>query len=157
MCHFSPSLKFVAILSSGMSQRPTTLERLRQPVAGYGLPARAGVALVTALLGNLAVLNVAITAELAPDLMALAYPPVAVLTTAGVVGGVVVFRVLESRSETPTRTFTRVALGVLVLSFIPDIGIMLADDTATAAGVGALAVMHLTTAVACIAFVPSGE
>ncbi|MFC4408483.1 DUF6069 family protein [Haloarchaeobius iranensis] len=140
-----------------MSQRTTTLERLRQPVAGYGLPARAVVAIVTALLGNLAIVNLAISADLAPDLMALSYPPVVLLTVVGVLGATVVYRLLESRVDAPTRTFTRLAWAVLVLSFLPDIGILLADDTATAAGVGALAFMHLTTAVACIAFVPSGE
>jgi hypothetical protein len=140
-----------------MSQRTTTLERLRQSVTGYGLPARAGVALVTALLGNLAIVNLAISAELAPDLLALSYPPVVFLTVVGVLGATVVYWLLESRAESPTRTFTRLAWAVLVLSFVPDIGILLADDTATVAGVGALAFMHLTVGVACIAFLPSGE
>lgn len=140
-----------------MSQRPTTIERLRGPVAGYGLPARTAVALAAALLGNLAVLNLATAADLAPDLLALAYPPVVFLTTVGVLGAAGVYRLLESRSETPTHGFTRLAWGVLVLSFVPDLGILLLDDAATAAGVGALAFMHVTTAVACIAFVPSGE
>jgi hypothetical protein len=150
-------LKFLPAVRPGMSQRTTTLERLRQPVAGYGLPARTGVALVAALLGNLAIVNLAISADLAPDLMALSYPPVAFLTVVGVLGAAVVYRLLESRVQSQTRTFTRLAWALLVLSFVPDIGILLVDDTATAAGVGALAFMHLTTAVACIAFIPSGE
>ncbi|MFD1645498.1 DUF6069 family protein [Haloarchaeobius litoreus] len=140
-----------------MSQRTTTIERLREPVASYGLPARTAVALVAALLGNLAILNLAISAALAPDLMALDYPPVAILTTVGVLGAAVVYWLLSTRVESPTQTFTGLAWGVLVLSFVPDIGILLVDETATAAGVGALAFMHLTAAVACIAFIPSGD
>ncbi|WP_440989947.1 DUF6069 family protein [Haloarchaeobius baliensis] len=140
-----------------MSQRTTTIERLRQPVAGYGLPVRTVVALVAALLGNLAIVNLAISAALAPDLMALSYPPVVFLTTVGVVGAAVVYWLLSTRVDSPTRTFTRLAMGVLVLSFVPDIGILVVDETATAAGVGALVVMHVTAAVACIAFIPSGD
>ncbi|WP_256300026.1 DUF6069 family protein [Haloarchaeobius salinus] len=140
-----------------MSQRTTTIERLREPVAGYGLPARTVVALVASLLGNLAIVNLAISADLAPDLPALSYPPVVFLTTVGVLGAAVVYWLLSTRVETPTGTFTRLAWAVLVLSFVPDIAVLLLDETATAAGVGALVFMHVTAAVACIAFIPSGD
>lgn len=140
-----------------MSQRTTTIERLRGSVAGYGLPVRTVVALVAALLGNIAIVNIAISTDLAPELLALSYPPVAFLTTVGVLGAAVVYWLLSTRVDSPTRTFTRLAWAVLVLSFVPDIGILLVDETATAAGVGALALMHLTAAVACIAFIPAAE
>ncbi|WP_435347416.1 DUF6069 family protein [Haloarchaeobius sp. HRN-SO-5] len=140
-----------------MSHDTTTLDSLRRPVAGYGLPVRALVALAAAVVGNVAVVTAADAAGIAPDLTALDYPPVLFLTTVGVVAATGVYWVIARRVDDPTRTFTRVAALALVLSFLPDVGLLLGDPAATVSGVATLAFMHVVAAVACVAFLPTGE
>ena len=68
---------------------------------------------------------------LSQDLMGLAkffqYSVIAVWTLLGVGGVTLVSRALTRRSGTPGRTFIRVGL-VVVLPFVPDIGLALFDD-----------------------------
>jgi hypothetical protein len=59
-------------------------------------------------------------AGIAPDFMALTYPPVVFLSVVGALGATVVYALLQCRSRDPDRTFARVAAVVLVLSFVPD-------------------------------------
>jgi divalent metal cation (Fe/Co/Zn/Cd) transporter len=76
---------------------------------------------------------------------------VALFTAFGAVGATVVYGAIHGRSETPDRTFSLVAAVALVLSLIPDIGLIQSDPSVTV-GVGVvLMVLHVTTAVACVA------
>jgi hypothetical protein len=147
----------VAAVTRAVSHDSSTLDSLRRPLAGYGLPVRALVALLTSLLGNVAIVTVADAVGIAPDLTALSYPPVVFLTTVGVVGATVVYWAIARRVDDPARTFTRLATAVLVVSFVPDLGILVGDETATVAGVLALASMHVVAAVACVGFLPAGD
>ncbi len=81
-----------------------------------------------------------------------AFPQIAIFTILGVVGGAGVFAYLLRRSPTPVATFNRIALVVLLLSFIPDLGILVGDPDPeqfpgiSTAGVVALILMHIVTA-----------
>jgi low temperature requirement protein LtrA len=90
-------------------------------------------------------------AGIAPDFMALTYPPVVFLSVVGALGATVVYALLQRRSRDPDRTFARVAAVVLVLSFVPDVGLLVGDPAATVLGVVVLIVMHVVVASASVA------
>jgi hypothetical protein len=108
------------------------------------------VAVVGSVLVNAALLAVVLATDLVPPFMALSYPPVVFLSAVGAVGATLVYGVLARRGGNYDRTFRRVAVAVLVLSFIPDIGILVGDPAATLPAVLVLMVMHVTVAAVCI-------
>ena len=75
-----------------------------------------------------------------------------------VVSGLVavgVFAAIRRFSRDPVRLFRRIAIGVLVLSFLPDLGLLGAGAAATfpgatPAGVGLLMLMHVAAAVVIV-------
>jgi len=69
---------------------------------------------------NVVIAFVAITAGVAPNLDPLSYGPVLLFTTLGVAGATVVYALLDRFVANADRTFTLLAAGVLVLSWIPD-------------------------------------
>lgn len=115
--------------------------------------ARRGVtAIVIALLGNALVLAVARELlDLAPDLQALAWGPVILFTTLGVVGAAVVYAILTRYVSDPNRTFTTVAAVALAVSLLPDLGLLANDPAATIPSVAALMIMHGVAAAASVA------
>lgn len=115
------------------------------------LPKRGGVALVLSLLINYLLLTVILQLELVATYEHLAYTPVTLWTTVGVVGATVVYGLLHRWSETPDRTFVRVAIAVLLLSFVPDGALLVFDEAATVGAVTALAILHIPPAAVCIA------
>jgi hypothetical protein len=115
-----------------------------------GLLRRGGIALGVALLVNLLVTFAARSAGLAPDLMALNYGPVTVVTTVGVAGATAVYALLGRVVADPDRTFTLVAVVVLAVSLIPNVVAVPTQPGGTVAGSAALGVMHVTTALACV-------
>jgi hypothetical protein len=121
------------------------------PVDVGALARRGTVALVLAWMVNVAIVFGAEFAEIAPLLEPLSVGPVLVVTTLGVVGATVVYGLLSRSRENPDRLFTGVAAVVLVLSLIPDVTYAPTIADATTAGVALLAVMHVTTAVVCVA------
>jgi len=113
---------------------------------------RGTAAAALSTLVNAGVVAVAQSADVAPEFRALTYPPVIVLTVAGAVGATVVYALLARRNGRETdQTFTRIAVAVLVLSFVPDIGLLVVDDAATAFGVVVLMAMHVVVAAASVA------
>lgn len=125
--------------SSRTSERPQRSVRVR-----------GGVAVGLAVLGN-AVLVVGFDGlNVAPGFDALTLPPVAFLSAAGAVGAAVVYWALSRYVTDEDRVFVRVAAGVLVLSFVPDLALLALDPAATVPGVVALMVMHVTVAVASV-------
>jgi hypothetical protein len=118
------------------------------------LPVRGALAAVAAVAGNVALLVAANAIGVAPGFRPLAVPPVAFLSVAGVVGATVVYWFLRRRSSKPARTFRRVAGGVLVVSFLPDVALLFVDEAATVAGVVVLMAMHVVVAAACVALLP---
>jgi low temperature requirement protein LtrA len=110
--------------------------------------------IVAALVGaavNAGLVALATAAGIAPGFQALTYPPVVFLSVVGALGAAVAYLVIQRRaSGDPDRAFTRIAAIVLVLSFVPDIGLLFGDDAATVAGVVLLMVMHVVVAVAAV-------
>ena len=115
---------------------------------------RGATATVGAVAVNVAIVLLAGLAGVAPGFRALTVPPVAFLSAAGAVGALVVYLLIRRRSRHPARTFRRVAIGALLLSFVPDLGLLVADDAATPLGVALLMAMHVTVAAICIVLIP---
>lgn len=119
--------------------------------------ARGAVATALSLLGNLGLVVLADALGVAPDFQAIAIPPVAFLTTLGAAGATATYVALGRFTADPDRTFRRVAVAVLVLSFLPDLALLAVDDAATVAGVVVLMAMHVVVAGVCLALLPRGE
>lgn len=119
-------------------------------IRGRPLAVRGALALLVAVLVNAALVWVAGAVELAPDFQALTYPPVVFLSAVGALGATAVYALLGRFVDDVDRTFTRVAAGVLVLSFLPDVGLLVGDPAATVPGVALLMVMHVVVAVASV-------
>lgn len=111
---------------------------------------RGGVTLGFSLLLNYLLLTVVLQLQLVAPYEHLAYPPVTVWTTVGVGGATLVYAALQRWSETPDATFLRVAVVVLLVSFIPDIALLVFDEAATVGPVTVLALLHIPPAVASI-------
>ena len=110
------------------------------------------VAAAVGAAANAGLVAVASAAGIAPGFRALTYPPVVFLSVVGALGAAVVYFLVRRRaSGDPDRTFTRIAAVVLVLSFLPDVGLLFGDEAATVAGVVLLMVMHVVVAVAAVA------
>jgi hypothetical protein len=68
------------------------------------------------------------------------------LTALGVLGAVIVFALLARFARRPLLMFKRIATVALVLSFVPDILLLVASEPgATLASVGVLMSMHVVT------------
>lgn len=107
-------------------------------------------ALVGANVGNAAIVVIAGAAGLAPGFEPLRFPPVALLTTVGVIGAIATYGLLARFVDDHDRAFVLVAAAVLVLSFGPDVALLQRDPAATVAGVLALMLMHVVAAAACV-------
>lgn len=113
-----------------------------------------GIALVICLLVNS--ISAVLAQPLAPDLMQLTIMPVAFWTILGVVGAALVFRFMLRNPQDIAKRFKKVALIVLLVSFVPDILIYVVEvpgfTGATIGGVIALMVLHVTTAWIAVRF-----
>ena len=122
----------------------------RQHSAGPSVPIRAGVALVLGVLVNVGIVAAATSLGVAPGFRPLTVPPVVFLSAVGAVGAVVVYQGFRRYLDRPEYYFVRVAAVVLVLSFLPDVGLLVGDPAATVAGVVVLMVMHVVVAAASV-------
>jgi hypothetical protein len=113
---------------------------------------RGGFALAVSLVVNAALVFASDLAGVAPGLDPLSYGPVVLFTSLGVIGATVVYAALARFTATADRTFTILAVVLAVVSIVPDVTVVPALPGATTLGAVVLAVMHLTTAAACIAF-----
>ncbi len=117
----------------------------RQPlsfgrVALYGL-----IAIVGSVVANLIVraLGLAII-DVSPEFMPLADPMATVIFTTGfVLIAVIVFAIVDRVARNPVRTYNIIALIALLVSFIPDIGILIRPEQVPFGGVTFGAVMLL--------------
>ena len=80
------------------------------------------------------------------------FPQFTFLTVAGVAGATIVFAVVGRFAKRPIRTFTWIAVVALILSWIPDFGLLAARPFpgTTIQSVGTLMFMHVTTAAICV-------
>jgi hypothetical protein len=129
-----------------MAETSSSLE----PTRGPSLPIRGVVAVVASVLVNAVIVVAVGAAGIAPGFQPLTIPPVAFLSAVGAVGAAGVDWLLRRRVTDPDRTFTRVAAAVLLLSFLPDVGLLFADPAATVAGVVVLMLMHVVVAAASV-------
>ncbi len=83
--------------------------------------------------------------QVPPTFAPLTAPQIIFLTVFGVGGAAVVYGFIGRRAQQPIRAFRRVALIVLVLSWLPDIGLLIAQPYpgTSILAVGALMVMHV--------------
>ena len=114
------------------------------------LARRGFVAVALSLVANALVLTLVLASGVVQPFTPLSYPPVLFLSGVGAVGATLVYGLLSTRVENPDRTFLRVAVAVLVLSFLPDIGLLFVDPQATIPGVVVLLVMHVVVAGVCV-------
>jgi len=104
---------------------------------------RGGLAVVLSVLANVVLLLGVNAVGIAPGFQPLTVPPVAFLSGLGAAGAAGVYWALRRYRSDPDRTFVRLATGVLVLSFVPDVALLVADPAATPLGVVVLMLMHL--------------
>ncbi len=111
------------------------------------------LAIVGAVAANLLVRLIAgIVMEIPPAFEPLHYGPITGLTTAGVLGGVMTFVVLSRWSQRPIRIFRSVATVALLLSLVPDIGLLSSQSMPGTTGltVSLLMFLHLVPAVVSV-------
>ena len=135
-----------------MSSENPALSRSEKIVTGrlrwVGLLAVIASVVGTGILRTLAV-NVF---DIDPRFSPLTWPQLIFVTTAGAVGAVIVFGVVVRRSKNPTRTYFWIAAVTLVVSWLPDLG-MLAGKLypgTTVQAVGTLMVGHVVVAAICV-------
>ncbi|MDX1615445.1 MAG: DUF6069 family protein [Candidatus Promineifilaceae bacterium] len=113
------------------------------------------VGLLAVLIATVANVVLAIVAravlDISPDFNPLAgNSTVILLTVIGVGLGVIIFYLVSGRSAQPVQTFRSIVLIALLLSFLPDIGMLIADlPGATVVSVTTLMIMHVVAAVIC--------
>jgi hypothetical protein len=132
--------------SSASPPSTTATERSRPSLVRRGAVAVVGSAAANALL-----LALVLATDLVGPFMALTYPPVVFLSVVGALGATGVYALLVRRVAEPDRTFRRVAVAVLLLSFLPDVGLYLADPAATLGVVLVLMLMHVVVAGVSVA------
>ena len=111
---------------------------------------RGVLAVVFAVLANVILVLGVDALGIAPDFGALTIPPVAFLSALGAGGAAVVYWLLRRYASTADRTFVRVAAGVLLLSFIPDLALLAIDPAATPLAVVVLMAMHAVVAAVSV-------
>lgn len=118
------------------------------------LPTRGAGAVAIALAVNLTLSWVTLRLGLVASTEFFRYPAVVVWTLIGMGGATLVYGALRRRRTAPDQTFVRIAAVVLVLSFIPDIGLVLATDAVTTSeGIG-LMMLHVPPAVVSVLALP---
>lgn len=114
------------------------------------LLSRGALALVLSLVVNWILLGVVLTSGVVSAFRALSFPPVTILTAAGVIGAVLVYAFVDRRYAHPNEVFVRIAFGALVVSFVPDLAVLLFEEEATVGAVVVLMSLHVPPAVICI-------
>lgn len=118
------------------------------------LAARGVVTFIIAVIVNLTLGWVALTQGLVASTEFFQYPPIVVWTLLGTVGATGVYGVLTRRSTTPDRTFVLLAIGALILSFLPNIGLLLAVEGVTTSEVIGLMALHVPPAIVAVLALP---
>jgi len=106
------------------------------------------VAAIVSAIGNIALMLVTISSlGAAETFIPLTLPPIIIWSFIGAFGAIGVYSLIRKSSATPDRTFTIVAVVVLVLSFIPDIVLVNVSEGpfggATTGAIVVLMVMHV--------------
>lgn len=111
-------------------------------------------ALAIALVVNLTLGWIALSQNLVASTEFFHYPGIVVWTLLGMAGATVVYGVLRRRSATPDRTFVRIAIIVLVLSFVPNVGLAVFSNSVTTSEAIGLMALHVPPAVVAVLALP---
>ena len=122
-----------------------------EPFGAERLVRRGALAAVAAAVVNAVVVLATTAVGVAPGFRPLSLPPVLLFSVLGVAGATAVCWLLRRRGSNPDRTFRRVAAVVLLLSFLPDLGLLSVDPAATVPGVVVLMAMHVVVAAVSVA------
>lgn len=92
----------------------------------------------------------------APTFAPLQFESVIPTTVVAVTGALIVFALISRRAQQPTRLFRRIAIGVLLVSIIPDLLLPVIGlyPGTRLPEVGFLLLMHVATALLCIGVAP---
>jgi hypothetical protein len=126
----------------------------QRPVDTRTLATRGAGALAIALVVNFALGWIALSQNLLESTEFFKYPGIAVWTFLGIGGATIVYGLLTRRFIHSDRIFVRVAVLVLVLSFAPNIGLVLGTDSVTTSeGIGLMA-LHVPPAIVAVLALP---
>ncbi len=111
------------------------------------------LAIVAALAANFIVRAIALAVlDIPADFMPLQTTAFIPFTVVGLLGAIIVFAIIGRVARRPVRTFIIVAAVVLVLSFLPDIGLLASGAPgATLPGILVLMLLHVVAAVIVVA------
>ena len=118
-------------------------------VGGVTIATRGIVALVLGLVANFVIVQAVFTFDLTGTTEHIEFWSTTILTTIGVTGATVVYALIAWRSARPNWLFVRVAVVAFLLSFLPNIGLILSDGPATDE-VFVLMSMHIPPTVTCV-------
>ena len=119
-------------------------------VGGRPLLVRGAFAVVVSALANAILLAAVLGTDAVPQTVHLTYPRVLLFTVLGTAAGVGLFAVLRGRVARPARTFRRVAVAALVLSLVPDVGLIAVDASVTVDVAVVLMAMHAVAAAVTV-------
>jgi hypothetical protein len=131
-----------------------------QRVSGRRLLGAGLATIAVAVVANLLVLAIVkAVAQPNPAFLPLSAGAVTAFTTLGVGLGAIVFAIIARRSQRPTRTFRIVAVIALVLSILPNLGLMANPSSApmpggTASDYGLLILFHIVAGLVAIVLLP---
>ena len=114
------------------------------------------LAVVAAVIANLIARAILLAVlDLPADFPPLQPPAIIFFTTIGTALGALVYAILIRRSSRPARTFTTIAVVALVISILPNLGLMANPAAApfpggSALAFGALIVLHIVAALAAV-------
>jgi len=114
------------------------------------VPVRGLLAVALAIVLNVVLVLGANAIGVAPGFRALTIPPVAFLSALGAGGATLVYWLLRRYVGVTDRTFVRLAGGVLLLSFLPDVALLAVDPSATPLAVVLLMAMHVVVAAVAV-------
>lgn len=114
-------------------------------IAGRGI-----LAVGLTLLVNVTILELVRASGIVEPFGALTVPPVAFLSVLGAIAATAVYGAVTRIYPRPDWIFLRVAAIALLISFIPDVLVLLYDETASLGAVLVLMVMHVTAAGICV-------
>ncbi|MBP1923536.1 cytochrome bd-type quinol oxidase subunit 2 [Halorubrum alkaliphilum] len=127
----------------------------QNPTAARALATRGIGTFVIAVIVNLILGWITLSQNLVASTEFFQYPPIIVWTLLGTVGATLVYGALTRRSATPDQTFVRIAVAVLLLSFLPNIGLLFAvDDVTTSEAIGLMA-LHVPPAIVAVLALPN--
>lgn len=128
--------------------------RTQEPIDSRTLAARGAGAAAIAVTVNLVLGWIALRQALVASTEFFQYPAIALWTALGIAGATVVYGVLTRRSRTPDTTFVRIAVAVLLLSFLPNIGLAVAVEDVTTSEVIGLMALHVPPAIVAVLALP---